>query len=65
MRAANVESNWQLIKKLEPFVRGKTSDFVTFSAAIRKAVAIYLPELAENVEEIIRYLSDYYQVYEE
>ena len=65
LKAANVESNWQLIKKLEPFVRNKTANFVEFSDAIRKAIATYLPELSENVPEVIAYLSAYYQVYDE
>jgi hypothetical protein len=65
MKAANIESNWQLIKKLEPFVSGKTANFVEFSDAIHKAIKTYFPELTANVEEIIQYLSAYYQVYEE
>jgi hypothetical protein len=64
MKAANIESNWQLIKKLDPFVRNKTTDYDEFSRAIRTAIDTYLPELRENVAEIIQYLSDYYQVYE-
>ncbi len=64
MKEANIESNWQLIKKLEPFVRNKTANFDEFSRAIRTAIATYLPEMGENVDDIIQYLSDYYQVYE-
>lgn len=65
MRVANVESNWQLIQKLEPFVRNKTGNFVEFSDAIRNAVNTYLPALKPNVEEIIRFMSAYYQVFED
>ncbi len=65
MKAANVESNWQLIQKLDPFVRNKTGNYLEFSEAIRKAIASYLPELAPNEVEVIEYLSAYYQVFEE
>jgi hypothetical protein len=65
MKAAGVEDNWQLIQKLEPFVLGKTATFEEFSDAIREAVRTYYPELTENSEEIIEYLSAYYQVYED
>jgi hypothetical protein len=65
MKAANVESNWQLIQKLDPFVRNKTGSFVEFSDAIRKAVQIQLPALLDNVEDVIEFLAAYYQVFED
>lgn len=65
MKAANVESNWQLIQKLDPFVRNKTGNYLEFSEAIRKAIASYLPELAPNEVEVIEYLSAYYQVFDD
>ena len=39
--------------------------FVEFSDAIRQAIETHLPELKSNLEEIIQYLSAYYQVFEE
>lgn len=65
MKIADVDSNWQLIQKLEPFVRNKTGSFAEFSDAIRKAVHTYLPELEPSLPEIIQYLSAYYQVFDE
>ena len=65
MKIANVESNWQLIQKLDPFVRNKTGNFLEFSDAVRSAIQTYLPGLSANVEEIIQFLSAYYQVFED
>nr|WP_236142655.1 LamG domain-containing protein [Nostoc sp. CMAA1605] len=60
IRAANIESNWELIKKLEPFVQTKTQDYVTFADAVRNAIAIYLPELQGYEEAIIQYMALYF-----
>ncbi|MGK7880576.1 MAG: hypothetical protein AB4060_10810, partial [Crocosphaera sp.] len=60
MRAENVESNWQLIKKIEPFVKNKTGDAVAFSNAVRQALQDYLPELVPHATEVIQYLQLYY-----
>ncbi|MEB3122788.1 MAG: LamG-like jellyroll fold domain-containing protein [Snowella sp.] len=60
IRAANIESNWELIKKLEPFVQTKTQDFVTFADAVRTAIATYLPELQGYEQSVIQYMALYY-----
>ncbi|MGE5659486.1 MAG: LamG-like jellyroll fold domain-containing protein [Actinomycetota bacterium] len=60
IRAANIESNWELIKKLEPFVQTKTQDFVTFADAVRSAIATYLPELQGYEEAVLQYLALYF-----
>jgi hypothetical protein len=60
IRAANIESNWELIKKLEPFVQTKTQDFVTFADAVRTAIATYLPELQGYEPSVIQYMALYY-----
>ncbi|MEB3192538.1 MAG: hypothetical protein VKL42_19510, partial [Snowella sp.] len=60
IRAANIESNWELIKKLEPFVQTKTQDFVTFADAVRTAIATYLPELQGYEDAVIQYMALYY-----
>ena len=65
MKVANVESNWQLVQKLDPFVRNKVNDPVQFGQAVRDAIQTYLPTLAENTEEIVQFLSAYYQVFED
>ena len=60
IRAANIESNWELIKKLEPFVQTKTQDFVTFADAVRSAIATYFPELQGHEEAVVQYLALYF-----
>ena len=60
MKAENIDSNWQLIQKLEPFVRNKTGDTVAFGDAVREALTRYLPELTPHSTEIIQYLKLYY-----
>ncbi len=60
MKAENIDSNWQLIQKLEPFIRNKTGDAVAFSDAVREALTRYLPELTPHSTEIIQYLKLYY-----
>ena len=59
-RALNIESNWQLVKTLEPFVKNKTDSFVLLADAVRDALAEYLPELQPHSQEIIQYMAQYY-----
>jgi hypothetical protein len=65
MKAANVESNYELIKKLEPFVKNKTQDYAIFADAVRKTLKLYLPELQPHEEDIIKYAGLYFGVEEE
>ncbi|NET04933.1 MAG: hypothetical protein F6K16_09415 [Symploca sp. SIO2B6] len=64
-RALNIESNWQLIKTLEPFVKDKTDNFVEFADAVREALEEYLPELQPHSQEIIQYMAQYYGLAED
>lgn len=60
IRAANIESNWLLIQRLDPFVRNKTDDFGMFAEAVRDTVRRQLPELQPHTEEIIEYMALFY-----
>jgi hypothetical protein len=62
MKAASIESNWELIKKLEPFVKNKTDDHAVFAKAVRQTIATYLPELEGHEDEIIKYAALYFGV---
>ncbi|NEO36831.1 MAG: hypothetical protein F6J90_11140 [Moorea sp. SIOASIH] len=64
-RALNIESNWQLIKTLEPFVKNKTDNFVQFADAVRDALEEHLPELQPHSPEIIAYMAQYYGLAED
>lgn len=59
-RALNIESNWQLVKTLAPFVKNKTSSFVELADGVRDALAEYIPELQPHSPEIIQYMAQYY-----
>ena len=62
VRAANLESNYELIKKLEPFVKNKIQDYAAFAKAVRKTIKVYLPELQGHEPEIIEYAALYFGV---
>ncbi|GAB4567704.1 MAG: hypothetical protein Tsb0020_20460 [Haliangiales bacterium] len=62
MKALNINSNWELISRLHPFVRDKTDDRVAFARAVRAALKKYLPELYGFSEDIVSYMCDYYGI---
>jgi plasmid maintenance system killer protein len=63
LRAANIESNWELIKRLEPYVQSKTRSYGEMADAIRDVISRFMPELASAESYIIEYMSRYYQVF--
>ncbi|MDG2617524.1 hypothetical protein P7L53_14885 [Thermoleptolyngbya sichuanensis XZ-Cy5] len=63
LRAANIESNWELIKRLEPYVQSKTRSYGDLADAIREVISRFMPELASAESYIIEYMSRYYQVF--
>lgn len=63
LRAANIESNWELIKTLEPFVKGKFTNYPELKQAVEQAVDRYLPKLVPAKTKIVEYMSLYYQVF--
>ncbi|WP_306361437.1 LamG-like jellyroll fold domain-containing protein [Nocardia sp. CC227C] len=60
MRAENIDSNFELIKRLEPYVRDATASRTELTAATKNALALHLPELLPNAEDITTYLAQYY-----
>jgi len=62
MQAQNLSSNWQLIQRLEPYVKNKTGDAVTFADAVRAALKRELPELAPHADTVVQFLKQYYGV---
>ena len=65
MKAENIDSNYELIKQLEPFVKNKTGSYAEFSEAVRNTLATYMPELLPHADEIIQYAALYFGVSEE
>jgi hypothetical protein len=66
LRAANIESNWELIKTLEPFVKAKAKSYPELKQAVEQAIDQYLPELSSPTvkADVVRYMSLYYQVFD-
>jgi hypothetical protein len=62
MHKLDITSNYELIRTLEPVLRGRTTTYSEFEAAVRTAVQRYLPDLVDNVDEIVAYLVLYYGV---
>jgi hypothetical protein len=64
MKAANVDSNYQLLERLTPFVKDNTDDFARFADAVRQTIDTYLPELKPHKAEIVKYAALYFDVSE-
>ncbi|MFJ9690640.1 LamG-like jellyroll fold domain-containing protein [Kitasatospora sp. NPDC101183] len=60
MRAENIDSNYELIRRLEPYVRPAATDSRALATATRAALAAQLPELLPHAPEIIDYLTRYF-----
>ena len=65
MQRLDIDSNYDSIRTLDPFVRDKATSYAEFSTAVHVAVATYLPELAPHAQEILRFLVRYYGVTDE
>lgn len=63
MRDEHIDSNYELIRKLDPYVRDATGTVAQLGEATRTALARQLPELIPHANEIIEYLTRYYGVY--
>ncbi|RPE36462.1 concanavalin A-like lectin/glucanase superfamily protein [Kitasatospora cineracea] len=60
MRTENIASNYELIKRLEPYVRPAATSSASLAAATRDALAAQLPELLPHAAEITEYLGHYF-----
>lgn len=64
LKAADIDSNYELIKRLEPFVSDKVDDYVQFTDAVRQTIETYMPELKPAKDYIVEYMCQYYQVFD-
>ena len=62
MKEENINSNWELIQILDPFVSGATGSYTEFSDAVHETLETYLPELLPYEDEITYYAALYYGV---
>lgn len=58
----DIDSNYELIRQLEPFVRDKLASPAEFAKAIEDTIRVYLPELQPHLFEIKQYMSLYFGV---
>ncbi len=65
LRELDLESNFELIKLLEPFVANKLANFSEFKHAIHDTLKTYHPELQPHSEAIIQFMSLYFGITDE
>lgn len=58
--ANNISSNWQLIKRLEPYVKRASLGVGSLHKATEDALRRELPELLPHLDEIVEYLRSYF-----
>ena len=60
----NIASNYELVRRLESFIRDQTANFTEFKDAVKAAVEAYMPELWVETElnQITLFLPDYHGV---
>lgn len=64
LRELSIDSNFELIKRLDPFVADKVDDFGEFSRAVRETIATFLPELQPHLAAITEFMRLFYGVVE-
>ncbi|MEU5053691.1 LamG-like jellyroll fold domain-containing protein [Streptomyces sp. NPDC021096] len=62
MRQLDVESNYELVRRLDPYVKGAATSLPELSQAVRTALATHLPELSPHADHVIGFLAQYYGV---
>jgi len=61
MKKININSNWELIKRLDPLIKNKSVNATAFSKDVKKVLALHMPEMLPHHEEVVHCLSDYYE----
>jgi hypothetical protein len=62
LQTLDIDSNYELIRQLEPFVRDKLASPAGFAKAIEDTIRVYLPELQPHLFEIKQYMALYFGV---
>ncbi|MFJ2744426.1 LamG-like jellyroll fold domain-containing protein [Streptomyces sp. NPDC087440] len=60
MRAADVSSNFELVRRLEPYVDRAVRSRSELAAKVRDAIKVHLPELTPHSAAIEKFFGDYY-----
>ncbi|BAY67087.1 hypothetical protein NIES22_72310 (plasmid) [Calothrix brevissima NIES-22] len=62
LQTLDIDSNYELIKQLEPFVANKLTSYVEFTDAIRDTIRLYFPELQPHEQAVMQYMSLYFGI---
>ncbi|MFG2845924.1 LamG-like jellyroll fold domain-containing protein [Kitasatospora sp. NPDC048296] len=62
MRELDLESNYELVRRLDPYVKASATGRTELADAVRTALSTHLPQLAPHTEEVIEFLAQYYGV---
>lgn len=62
LQTLDIESNYELIKQLEPYVSNRLGSFPEFTEAVRETIRQNLPELQPHTQEVILYMSQYFGI---
>jgi len=60
MRRLDLNSNYELVRTLAPYVAGRTASYGDFVLAVRQAVRRRLPDLLGHLDQVTAYLAQYY-----
>jgi hypothetical protein len=60
MRALDLNSNYELVRTLAPYLTGRTAGYGDFVLAVRQAVHRRLPDLLGHLDQVTAYLTQYY-----
>ncbi|MER7581233.1 hypothetical protein [Kitasatospora sp. NPDC097691] len=62
MRQLDVESNHELVRRLDPYVKSAATSLPELAEATRTTLARELPELLPHTADVIGFLAQYYGV---
>ncbi|MFF7638236.1 LamG-like jellyroll fold domain-containing protein [Kitasatospora sp. NPDC008050] len=62
MRQIDVESNYELIRRLDPYVKGAATSLPELAEATRSVLAAQLPDLLPHAADVTGFLAQYYGV---
>jgi len=63
LQALDIDSNYELIKQLEPYVSNKRSSYAEFADAVRETIKLNLPELQPHTGDVIKYIGQYFGIF--
>ncbi|MDT0447494.1 LamG-like jellyroll fold domain-containing protein [Streptomyces hesseae] len=62
MRQLDVDSNYELVRRLDPYVKASATSLSALTDAVRTALADHLPELSPHAADVTGFLAQYYGV---